>query len=580
MIPAATLANLETLAARYPRRASALIPALDAVQRANGNFLSREDVQAVAAWLGVPVSRAWGVATYYSMLNKTPVGRFHLQLDVNVPAMLAGADALLAHLEARLGIKAGGTTPDGRFTLTKVEDLGACGTCPVLQVNDTYYPSLTVEKVDALLDELRQGRMPEPEARAHVGGERTILLRNRTVPGARTLPVARERGAYKALAKARALAPEAVIGILRDAVLRGRGGAGFPLASKLSFLPANDPRPVYLICNADEGEPGTFKDREIMEYDPHLLLEGMAIVAHAIGVKKAFIYIRGEFRWISELLEAAVEEAAQAGLLGDLDIVVHRGAGSYVCGEETALIESLEGRRGDPHSKPPFPAHCGLYGCPTIVNNVETFGCVPFILREGAEAFRAMGGPGGYGPKLFGVSGHVERPGVYEFPLGTPLATILAAAGGVRGTLKGVIVGGLSVPILTADECAGLAMDYDACAKAGTMLGSGGIIVLNDTVSIPDLAARTIAFYAHESCGQCTPCRDGSQALKHLLADLRARRGSQDHLERILQLCRTVQGLTICPTGLAFALPISAMVRKFRPEFEALFALEPQELAR
>jgi len=569
MIPEATAAHIEDLAARYPRRASALLPALDAVQLANGNGLSREDVRAVAERLGVSRSHAWGVATFYSMLNTTPVGKYHLQMDVNVPGMLMGADRILAHLERRLGIAAGASTADGLFTLSKVEDLGSCGSCPVLQVNDTYYPMMTEAKADALLEALRQGRMPEPEGDYHVGGERTVLLRNRTVPGARTLAVARAGGAYAALAKARTLAPEAIIGELQAAQLRGRGGAGFPLGSKLAFLPG-DGRPVYLVCNADEGEPGTFKDREIMEYDPHLLIEGMAIVARAIGSRKAFIYIRGEFRWISVILETAVAEAAAAGLLEDLDIVVHRGAGSYVCGEETALIASIEGNRGDPHGKPPFPAHHGLYGCPTIISNVETLACVPFIAGRGAEAFRAIGGPGGYGPKIFGVSGHVRRPGVYEFPLGTPLTTILEAAGGVLGTLKGVIVGGLSVPILTDGEVPGLAMDYDACARAGTMLGSGGIIVINDTVSIPELAARTIGFYAHESCGQCTPCRDGSALLKRLLRGFLAGEGTRAGLERILELCRTVKGITICPTGLAFALPIENLVLKFRAEFEAL----------
>ena len=521
--------------------------------------------------LGCPSrSHAWGVATYYSMLNTTPVGRYHLQMDVNVPGMLMGADRILAHLEERLGIRAGETTPDGLFTLTKVEDLGSCGSCPVLQVNDTYYPMMTLEKTDALLEALREGRMPEPEGAYHVGGDRATLLKNRFVPGARTLAVAQAGGAYRALAKARTLDPAALVAEIEASALRGRGGAGFPVGAKLGFLPKGDPRPVYLICNADEGEPGTFKDREIMEYDPHLLLEGMAIVARAIGAAKAFIYIRGEFRWISELLEEAIAEAAGAGLLEGLDIVVHRGAGSYICGEETALIASLEGSRGNPHSKPPFPAHHGLYGCPTLVNNVETFACVPSIIDQGADAFRALGGPGGYGPKLFGVSGHVHRPGVYEFPLGTPLATILEAAGGVRGTLKAVIVGGLSVPILKADEAEGLVMDYDGCARAGTMLGSGGIIVLNDTVSIPVLAERTIAFYAHESCGQCTPCRDGSEVLKQLVHRLLCGYGALEDLDRIAELCGTIKGLTICPAGMAFALPLATMVRKFRREFEAL----------
>ncbi len=339
---------------------------------------------------------------------------------------------------------------------------------------------------------------------------------------------------------------------------------------KWEFLPKNDPRPVYLVCNADEGEPGTFKDRQIMEYDPHLLIEGMAIAAYGIGAKKAFIYIRGEFRWISEILEKAIAEATQAGLLGDLDIIVHRGAGSYVCGEETALIESIEGKRGNPRLKPPFPANSGLYGCPTIVKNVGTLAAVPVFIIQGSEAFRNIGNRGGHGPKIFGVSGHVQRPGVYEFPMGTPLRAILEAAGGVKGQLKGVIVGGLSVPILRPEEVDALTMDYDACVKAGTMLGSGGSMVINDTVSIPELAARAIHFYAHESCGQCTPCREGSQAVKCLIHKLLDGRGTHADIDRILHFCRTIDGLTLCPTGGAFAIPIRSMIEKYRNEFEAL----------
>lgn len=570
MISDAVAQGIETLANRYPRRESALIPALDAVQRANGNSLTPEDVRGVADLLKIPHGAAWGVATYYTMLNTAPVGTYHLQVDVNVPGMLMGADEILAHLEQVLGIKAGETTPDGRFTLSKVEDLGSCGSCPVIQVNDTYFETMTVEKTDALIAALRQDQMPDPQTDYHVGGDRAILLRNRTTPGARTLTVARAGGAYRALEKARTMAPGEVVGEVKAAILRGRGGAGFPAGMKWEFLPKNDPRPKYLVCNADEGEPGTFKDRQIMEYDPHLLIEGMAISAYGIGAQMAFIYIRGEFRWIAEILETAVAEVTAAGLLKDLEIIVHRGAGSYVCGEETALIESLEGKRGNPRLKPPFPANSGLYGCPTIVNNVETFACVPFIISQGAEAFRAIGNRGGYGPKIFGVSGHVNRPGVYEFPLGTPLTTILEAAGGVNGTLKGVIVGGLSVPILTPSEAANLPMDYDSCVKAGTMLGSGGIMVVNDSVSIPKLADRAIHFYAHESCGQCTPCREGSQAVKHLLHKLLAGQGTVSDIDTILHLCRTIDGLTLCPTGAAFAVPIRSMIEKYRPEFEAL----------
>jgi NADH:ubiquinone oxidoreductase subunit F (NADH-binding) len=327
---------------------------------------------------------------------------------------------------------------------------------------------------------------------------------------------------------------------------------------------------VYLICNADEGEPGTFKDRQILEFNPHLLIEGIAIAAYAVGSEQAFIYIRGEFAWIADILKTAIDEARADGQLDHVGIVVHRGAGSYVCGDETAQIESLEGRRGNPRAKPPFPASFGLYGCPTIVNNVETLASVPYIVQNGAEAYKKIGIPNNYGPKIFGVSGHVNKPGVFEYPLGTPLKTILDAAGGVKGKLKGIIVGGLSVPILTAAEAEGLSLDFDSCLKAGTSLGSGGIIVINDTVSIPELALRTIEFYHHESCGQCVPCREGSLVVESKLRGLVEGRGTRGDIDLVLQLCGTIRGLTICPTGEAFSMPIQAMVTKFRPEFEAL----------
>ncbi|MEW6242637.1 MAG: NADH-quinone oxidoreductase subunit NuoF [Chloroflexota bacterium] len=403
-----------------------------------------------------------------------------------------------------------------------------------------------------------------------VHSECGILLNDRTQPDCRTLAFYKKNGGYQSLAKARSMQPGEVTAEVKDAQIRGRGGAGFPAGTKWTFLPKDDPRPVYLICNADEGEPGTFKDRQIMEFNPHLLIEGIAISAYAIGAKKSFIYIRGEFGWIAEILETAIGEAKADGQLEHVDIVVHRGAGSYVCGDETAQIESLEGKRGNPRSKPPFPANVGLYGCPTIVNNVETLSNVPYVIQHGAQEYKKIGAPNNFGPRIFGVSGHVNKPGVFEYPLGVPLKTVLDAAGGVKGTLKGVIVGGLSVPILTAAEAEGLNLDSDSCQKAGTSLGSGGIIVVNDTVSIPELALRTIEFYHHESCGQCVPCREGSHVIESKLRGLIAGRGKMEDIELVIHLCRTIPGLTICPTGEAFSLPILAMVTKFRDEFEAL----------
>ncbi|MEQ8223193.1 MAG: NADH-quinone oxidoreductase subunit NuoF, partial [Candidatus Eremiobacterota bacterium] len=544
------------------------------IQREHNNYLSSEAIKDVAHYLETTESRVFGVASYYTMFNLKPVGTYHLQVDVNVPGFLTGADDILKHLEKKLAIKAGQTTSDGLFTLTKVQDLGSCGTCPVIQVNDIYYEHMTLEKTDMLIDSLCKGTMPEPDKSSFYFSECNILLKNLGRENSRHIKTYKENGGYKALEKAMSMKPSDIISTVKEAMVRGRGGAGFPAGLKWSFLPKNDRRPVYLICNADEGEPGTFKDRQIMEYDPHLLIEGIAISAYGTGAKKAFIYIRGEFRWIAEVLEEAIKEAEKEGYLHYTDIIVYKGAGSYVCGDETALMESLEGKRGYPRRKPPFPAGKGLYGCPTIINNVETLAIIPFIIEHGAEEFRKIGTAGNFGPKLYGVSGHINRPGMYEFPLGTVLEKILDAAGGVKGKLKAVIVGGLSVPILRADEIRGLKMDYDSCLKAGTMLGSGGIMVINDTVSIPELALRTIEFYAHESCGQCVPCREGSYAIKDLLGKILHKKGTDADIELVLKLCRNIKGRTICPTGDAFSMPVEAMILKFRNEFDSLVSRE------
>lgn len=570
--------EIVSIAARYPSKRSALLPALDLVQRRGPGYLKAGDLKDLAAVFDLPLSQVYDTATYYTMFHLKPVGTYHLQVDTNLPALLSGAGELLSHLERRLGISAGQTTPDGRFTLSAVEDLGSCGTCPVIQVNqERFYENVTTDRADALIDSLRRDVYPAWKVESYWGSECNILLKRRGTPNSTALAGYVADGGYTALEKALSMKPPELVAILKDSMLRGRGGAGFPAGVKASFLPKDSAKPVYLICNADEGEPGTFKDRQIMEYDPHLLLESMAIVGYGIGSKLGFIYIRGEFFWIADILDRAVKEARAAGKLGqnilgkgvDFDVIVHRGAGAYVCGEETALIESLEGKRGNPRPRPPFPAQAGLYGCPTIVNNVETLVNVPFIIKEGSAAFRKIGPNNNFGPKLYGISGHVHRPGVYEYPLGTPLSTLLEAAGGVKGRLKAVIVGGLSTPLLTADEARDVRMDYDSCLKHGTMLGSGGIIVMNDTVKMPEMALRTIEFYAHESCGQCTPCRRGSMAMVELLAGVVAGRGKREDLDTILWLCKTIKGSTLCPTGDAFAMPVDAMVRKFRGEFEA-----------
>ncbi len=567
--------RISQIMARYPKQESALMPALMLVQKANGNNLTKDDIAEVAELIGVSKSRAFGVATYYSMFNTGKVvGRYHLQVDTNVPAMLMGALEIYDYLSAKLGITHGETTADGLFTLSKVECLASCGTCPVIQVNDIYYELMTREKVDMLIDSLRQGIMPELPVEYNFGTLCNVLLKNRGVENAASIDVYKQHGGYRTLAKALKLAPGEIIQEVRDSELRGRGGAGFPTGMKWSFLPKNSTKPVYLICNADEGEPGTFKDRQILAYDPHLLIEGMAISAYALGSRLAFIYIRGEFSWIAKILEKAIEEAKQDGQLGHMDdIIVHQGAGSYVCGEETALIESIEGKRGLPRMKPPFPAIEGLYRCPTIVNNVETLASVPFIVEKGAAAFKQWGSKSGYGFKLFGVSGAVNKPGVYECPLGIPFSELIEMAGGIKGNMTGVIVGGLSVPILTAAELQagpGLKMDYDSCAEYGTSLGSGGVMVISDQFSIPGIAARTIHFYNHESCGQCTPCRQGSGMIVHLLDKIVTGKGEVGDLDKIIWFCDNIKGNTLCPTGEAYAVPVKAMIRKYRNEFEQM----------
>jgi NADH-quinone oxidoreductase subunit F len=366
--------------------------------------------------------------------------------------------------------------------------------------------------------------------------------------------------------------------------LRGRGGAGFPCGMKWTFVPPKQKRgdkPVYLLCNADESEPGTFKDRLLIENDPHQILEGMMLASFALQVKHAYIYIRGEMVHGAEILNAAVDEAHAKGYLGtnlfgsgvDLTITVHRGAGAYICGEETALIESLEGKRGHPRIKPPFPAVEGAWGCPTVVNNVETLACVKHIVDRGADWFKGIGrNEKNTGPKLYCMSGHLEKPGVYEAPTGLPWEELLAMAGGVRGgrKLKAVIPGGSSAPMLTAAEIAGVPMDFDGLVAAKSMFGSAGIIVMDETTDIPKAVTNIAKFYAHESCGQCTPCREGTPWLLKMLKRVVSGEGKKTDLDLLLQVSNQMgNGMTICVFSDAAIAPVISGITKFRSEFEA-----------
>jgi NADH-quinone oxidoreductase subunit F len=378
------------------------------------------------------------------------------------------------------------------------------------------------------------------------------------------------------------MSPAEVVAEVRKANLRGRGGAGFPAGMKWGFVPQGVAGPKYLCVNADEGEPGTFKDRLVLQRAPHALLEGMIITAYAVGVRSAFIYVRGEYARISNRLEEAVAEAVAAGWLGPrilgtdfgLEVAVHHGAGAYICGEETALLESLEGRRGQPRVKPPFPAVVGLFRSPTVINNVETLAAVPQILTRGADWFLGRGLPKDGGTRLFSVSGAVRRPGVYELPVGTPLRRIIEdQAGGLPEgrRLKAVIPGGLSAPVLRPDEI-DLPMDVVTLAKAGSMLGSAGIVVIADNTSMLDVLFVTARFYAHESCGKCTPCRIGTSWIFKIVERLRRDGGEASDLDLILRLADGIRGRTLCPLGDGAAMPIHALVSKFRDELERAVA--------
>jgi len=407
-----------------------------------------------------------------------------------------------------------------------------------------------------------------------------ILLRNIDVPDLHTLEVYKSHGGYRAWEKVvQTMTPAQLIDEVKASGLRGRGGAGFPTGMKWSFVPKDSPKPKYLVCNADESEPGTFKDRLLIERDPHAIIEGTLIAAYAIQSHTAFIYIRGEFAFGANVLERAVEEAVQAGYAGSnvagtnyqLDVIVHKGAGAYICGEETALLSSLEGGRGWPKLKPPFPATHGLFGCPTVVNNVETLAALPWIIEHGASAYSAIGTEKSKGTKLFSVSGHINKPGVYELEMGYPFKKFLEEdCGGIPNgrKLKGVIPGGGSMPVLRPEEIEKVNLDYESVQAAGSLLGSGGVIVMDETTCMVRAASNLARFFAHESCGQCSPCREGCHWMEKIFHRIEHGEGGQGDLDLILNVSSNIMGNTICPFGDAAAMPAAAFIKKYREEFE------------
>ena len=579
------LSDLEPRAAEilqlYEQPKAAMLPLLWLVQE-NQGYVSPESEAWVGRILGVALSHVREAVSFYTMFHTKPVGRRELRVCTSLTCALSGSGDLLNQIKERLKIGVGETTPGQEVTLTEVECLCACEMSPMAQLDETFIGPLEGKTLDTLLraaleDPEESAPLPEPEPFISTDGP--VLSTRFKDPDGTWLEnyVADDgyRGAKKALTS---MSPEQVIDEVSKANLRGLGGAGFPTGRKWSFVPKETTQPKYLVVNADEGEPGTFKDRYIMERDPHALLEGMLISAYAFGSHKAYVYIRGEYFRSAKRLQRAVDEAYSNGWLGkniqgtgfDLDVVIHRGAGAYICGEETALLTSLEGGKGFPRLKPPFPAISGLFSCPTIVNNVETLACVPFILRHGAERFAGIGTDRQGGTRLFCVGGHVVRPGVYEAPVSVTLRELIEeAAGGVRDgkKLKAVIPGGISAKILTVDEI-DVAMDFDSLMAAGSMAGSGGVIVMDENTCMIEALESASRFFADESCGQCSPCREGTGWVHRMVRRIAEGQGSVQDLDDLLAVASDMEGKTICVFADAAAWPVQSYITKFRGEFE------------
>jgi NADH-quinone oxidoreductase subunit F len=576
--------KFQALEARYPVKRSALIPMLLYAQDQFG-YVNDDMIAEIAGRLGLNTLQVTETMAYYSMLRRRRAGKFHVQVCTNISCMLRGGNRFYEFVQKKLEIGHKETTADGVFSLEEVECLGACTGAPAMQVNYDFYENLTNERATLIFEGLEGGRKPETSTpitgsvKPRHPAEVPVISRLFGVMDSHTLGVYLAHDGYKGLARAlKELTPELIIEEVKKSNLRGRGGAGFPTGMKWSFVPKESAKPKYILCNADESEPGTCKDRPLMEMMPHQLIEGTIIAGRAVGAHQGFIYIRGEYRYVQEIMDQAVAEAYAGGYLGknilgsgfDFDLVTHTGAGAYECGEESALMESLEGKRGYPRIRPPFPAVVGLYGSPTVINNVETLSAVPEILRRGAEWYAGLGSPKNGGTRLFCISGHVNKPGIYELPMGFPLRQMIEdVAGGVSGgkKLKAVIPGGSSCPLLTADEI-NVAMDFDSVAKAGSMLGSGGVVVIDEETCMVDVARRIMHFYAHESCGWCIPCREGTGWLRKMLDRFHDGGGQAADIPLIGELAQNMLGKTFCPLGDAAAMPTISIVKKWAHEFE------------
>lgn len=606
---------------RYPQPRSALLPLLHLVQAEDG-YITPAGIDFCAHLVDLTGAETLAVASFYSMYRREETGRYLVGVCTNTLCAVMGGDAILDALSRQLGIKPGETTADGAVTLEHVECNAACDYAPVVMVNWEFFDDQTVESALALVAELRAGASVTPTRGEPLHSFRDTARTlaglpdprqssgDGSAPGAASLagleisrnhdtlltPVLsanwdeekswdienyRSHDGYRGLMQALDMHPDQVIDLVKEAGLRGRGGAGFPTGLKWSFIPQIGSAPHYLVVNADESEPGTCKDMPLMFANPHALVEGAIIASYAIRARHAFIYLRGEVVPVLRRVRAAVAQAYEARYLGrdilgsgfDLDLVVHAGAGAYICGEETALLDSLEGRRGQPRLRPPFPAVAGLYASPTVVNNVESIASVPSILHRGADWFRSMGTEKSPGFTLYSLSGHVTTPGQYEAPLGITLRQLLGYAGGIRDgrTLKFWTPGGSSTPMFTAEHL-GVPLDYEGVAAAGSMLGTKALQIFDNTTCVVRAVLRWTEFYAHESCGKCTPCREGTYWLVQILRRLEAGGGTEEDLTKLLDVSDAVLGKSFCALGDGAASPIMSSLQYFRDEYLAHLA--------
>lgn len=568
--------KLEAWKKAYPYPIQGLIPAMRDVQEWQ-RHISLDAEKFLAELFEVTLTRVHELATFYPYFTTQPTGKFRIGVCRNLSCTLGGCDKTIDHLRKKLGVEEGEVTKDGLYSFEETECLGACDFAPAVSVNDEMIGAGTPGAIDRVLAHCKSGS-PVRELSVQPGpvyigttGKARLLTEHFNDPDLNRLENYRRYGGYKAWEKAKTMEPAAITEEVKKSNVRGLGGAGFPTGMKWTTVPSKKDRqaPHYLVANADESEPGCFKDRALMERNPHALIEGLLIAARAIEADGVFIFLRGEYQLSLRIIEAAIREAKEAEIL-DRDLLVMLGANAYISGCDTALLETMEGKKAWPRQPPPFPTVAGLMNSPTVVNNVETLMMIPALLSKGAEVFAKLGMPKSGGTAVFSVSGHVEKPGIYEFPMGTPFPEILEAAGGVKDgkKLKAVIPGGTSTPILTAEEAMKVQMDFDGLRTVGSFLGAGGIIVLDETTDIASVFHIIERFLEHESCGQCTPCREGSGWTRRILRRILDGHGTHEDLDNLSRVGENILGKVICALGDTVGAVIFAAIKKFRPEFE------------